>query len=178
MLPDRAGVLGETARLQVSASETNLILFPTLPYLVLLLWSDRSQCLLCISSCLDKEMYSSFSLPCIQKVAYQIRLLFPSPETCLNPLLTICVSLSLSFFLAAAANSQFLILLTHSFCKVHFYSCSSDHALPKTHLPSFFLHPCSVALWKAPAERLNALKQKQISSPVVFYLQPPWSIGS
>lgn len=27
MLPNRAGVLGKTARLQVSASETNLILF-------------------------------------------------------------------------------------------------------------------------------------------------------
>lgn len=129
MLPDSAMFWGKQQGYKCLPVRP-IWLFPLLPYLVLLLLSDRSECLLCTGNCLDTEMYSSFSLSCIQKVAYQIRLLFPSPETCLNPLLTICVSLSLSS--AGAANSQLPILLTHSFCKVHFYSCSSDHALPQT----------------------------------------------
>lgn len=109
-LPDPNGVLGRTGSLQASVREMNLVLTAVLPYLVLLLWSDQSQCLLCIQNWLDMEMSSIFSLLCIQKVPYQIRLLFTPPETCVNPLLPAFPSLCMSCCLSAPHSPRTLIL--------------------------------------------------------------------
>lgn len=167
-LPDRNDILGKRSQ-QVSVREKNLIQGPLLPYLVLLLESDKSQHFLCISNLLGTEMYCIFSLCCTQKVPHQVRFLFASPGAYLNPRFNVCFS----FFLPPPQHelsslSSLFPSHIHSTRYIFIAAPQRTYSSQDIDLPYFFLHPCSVGgqfpLWKAPAKR----ETKHSSRPAIL----------
>lgn len=98
-LPDPNGVLGRTGSLQASVREMNLVLMAVLSCLILLLWSDQSQCLLCRHG--DVQHFFTIVHPkstlLNQAPFYLSRNLRKSPTACLSLSLHELLSLSSPF---------------------------------------------------------------------------------